>query len=350
MLTIYYHRDFDGIASAAILAHILGAVRGEGDLSWRGVNHDVRAGWERFSKRDRFAVVDFFFHPRAEYWFDHHPTTFIKESWKELYTPSDTHRWNTSALSCPPVILEHAEARWGYEIPDRFRELHRWSDKIDGARFDSVEEVLFDDAPALRIMRALTVAPTPSWSDRIVTALVDSDLETVASSEEIEKRHQRACSNREKALKQFPPTVMHIRDSVLMYDASSNSIRRERFAPFYHHPEVHFAVGIIPTRGVAAHHRWRESLESARRRDRHRGHLRDLRGRRAQGGRRGQPREPSGVPARRAGDHAQAARGGAAARALEWVNQEPPSIKRLLTPETSAATPRGTSPAGAGAG
>jgi hypothetical protein len=35
---------------------------------------------------------------------------------------------------------------------------------------------------------------------------------------------------------------------VLVYDASSNNIRRERFAPFYHYPDVHYAVGVIPTR------------------------------------------------------------------------------------------------------
>ena len=35
---------------------------------------------------------------------------------------------------------------------------------------------------------------------------------------------------------------------VLLYDASSNRIRRERFAPFFHHPEMSYAVGVIPTR------------------------------------------------------------------------------------------------------
>ena len=35
---------------------------------------------------------------------------------------------------------------------------------------------------------------------------------------------------------------------MLFYDAASSKIRRERFAPFYHHPEVSYAVGVIPTR------------------------------------------------------------------------------------------------------
>ena len=35
---------------------------------------------------------------------------------------------------------------------------------------------------------------------------------------------------------------------VVHYDASSNKIRRERFAPFFHHPEAFYTVGVIPTR------------------------------------------------------------------------------------------------------
>lgn len=248
-MKIYYHRDFDGIASAAILAHILREVRGEVSVSWSGVNHDVRPRWRNFSADERFAVVDFFYHPRAEYWFDHHPTTFIVPEWKENYVPTVRHRWDTDAPSCPPVILAHAEEHWGYRPPARFLELRDWSNKIDAARFESVEEVLFATAPALRIMRALTVAPSPDWSDFIVRQLIDEDLATVAALSEIDKRHERACKNREKALEQFPATVVDIEDDVLMFDATSNDIRRERFAAFYFHPEVHFSVGMIPTRG-----------------------------------------------------------------------------------------------------
>jgi len=35
---------------------------------------------------------------------------------------------------------------------------------------------------------------------------------------------------------------------VLLYDASSSKIRRERFAAFYHHPRIRYSVGVIPTR------------------------------------------------------------------------------------------------------
>ena len=246
-LRIHYHRDFDGMVSASILARILRERSGE-SVVWRSVNYDQRDDWENFERDRRFAIVDFHFHPRAEYWFDHHPTTFLTEELRAQYAPSDRWAWDESSPSCPPLILGHAARHWGYEAEPRFVEMARWSDVVDAARYASVEQAVFGEEPALRIARALTVAPSPEWVDTLVGALVEGDLATVASREDVEKAHQRASRNRDRALEQFPPTVSSKKDGVLLYDASSNQIRRERFAPFYHHPDVHYSVGVIPTR------------------------------------------------------------------------------------------------------
>ncbi|MEM6675541.1 MAG: hypothetical protein AAF726_22010 [Planctomycetota bacterium] len=245
-LRIRYHRDFDGMVSGAVLAHVL-RERGESPILL-SVNYDERKNWDDFEAGRRFAVVDFHFHPRAEYWFDHHPTTFLSKELRERYEPSDRWLWDESSLSCPPLILAHAKEHFGYEPPDRFVEAAYWSDIIDAARFESVDQAIFGDDPALRIMRALTAAPNPSWVDEIATALVDSSLTDVALRADVEKVHERASRNRDKALEQFPPTVQWVRGGVVFYDASSSKIRRERFAPFYHHPQVSYAVGVIPTR------------------------------------------------------------------------------------------------------
>ena len=247
-LRIHYHRDFDGMVSAAVLAVVLGDARGESAVAWSSVNYDQRSNWESFSLDERFAIVDFHFHPRAEYWFDHHPTTFLSPELRAAYAPSDRWRWDEDSPSCPPLILRHAGEHWGYEAPERFAEMARWSDVIDAARYESVDQAVFGDQPALRISRALTVAPSPEWIDSLVEAMTRENLEQVASRPDVEKAFQRASRNRDRALQQFPPTVQSVQADVLLYDASSNQIRRERFSAFYHHPEIHYSVGVIPTR------------------------------------------------------------------------------------------------------
>jgi hypothetical protein len=246
-LRIHYHRDFDGMVSAAVLAVILRETKGESPV-WSSVNYDQRERWSEFEAGKRFAIVDFHFHPRAEYWFDHHPTTFLGDELRAAYAPSERWRWDERSPSCPPLILSHAREHWGYEAPPRFAEMAQWSDIVDAARYTSVEQAVFGEEPALRIARAFTVAPTVDWGDQLVDAMTTGDLESVASRPDVEKAHQRASRNRDRALEQFPPTVLNRRDGVILYDASSNQIRRERFAAFYHHPEMHYSVGVIPTR------------------------------------------------------------------------------------------------------
>ena len=75
-LCIHYHRDFDGMVSAAVLAWMLERKTGERP-TWRSVNYDQREDWLGFQAGKRFAIVDFHFHPRAEFWFDHHPPPFL---------------------------------------------------------------------------------------------------------------------------------------------------------------------------------------------------------------------------------------------------------------------------------
>ncbi len=245
-LRIHYHRDFDGMVSAAVLAAIL---RERGDeVVWESVNYHQRDDWDNFAAGTRFAVVDFHFHPRAEYWFDHHPTTFLTPELRAQYAPSDRWCWDETSPSCPPLILAHAEQHWQYETPERFREMAHWSNVVDAAQFVDVEQALFGDAPALRISRSLYVSSDPNWLDVLVGEMAKSTLDEIAARPDVEKAWQRAARNRDRALEQFPPTVESVESSVLLYDASSNAIRRERFASFFHHPEIHYSVGVIPTR------------------------------------------------------------------------------------------------------
>lgn len=246
-LTIHYHRDFDGMVAGAVLAHIVRG-RGEGPVELTSVNYDQRRDWKNFGEGTRFAIVDFHFHPRAAYWFDHHPTTFLSPELRAKYEPSESWRWDETAPSCPPIILRHAAEHWGFEAPERFKDMAHWSDIIDAAKFKDVEQAIFGEEPALRIMRSLTVAPTTTWVDELAEALTTGTLEDVASRPDVEKAHGRASRNRDKALEQFPPTVQSKREGVLLFDAASGKVRRERFAPFFHHPDLHYAVGVIPTR------------------------------------------------------------------------------------------------------
>ena len=247
-MRIYYHRDFDGMASAAILADALESCGLETDVNWSGVNFDKTLNWESFAMGQFFAVVDFHYHARAKYWFDHHPTTFLLPGDEERYVPDDNHCFDPEAKSCPPIILKHAIEKWGYEPRPIYEDLARWSDIIDSASFGSADQSLFGTEPAIRISRALTCAPDLSFHDKIVKLMRTKALVQIANDPTVEKCYERSCRNRENALENFSKNITVTSPSALMADLRSKKIRRERFAPFYLHPEIHYAITLLPTR------------------------------------------------------------------------------------------------------
>lgn len=265
-MIVYYHRDFDGIASAAILAEALEATGREQGVRWAGVNFDRTLDWESFGAGQRFALVDFHYHPRAVYWFDHHPTAFLEPGHEAAYAESDTHKFDPTAPSCPPIILAHAVARWGFQPPAHFADLVKWSNIIDAARFGSAEQALFGREAAIRISRALTCAPDYAWHDRLVLLLRGRSLVQVAADSDVERCYERSSRNRDHALEAFPAHVLERTAHALFADLRSKKIRRERFAPFYLHPELHYAVTLLPTRAgvhiTAASNPWNRPPES----------------------------------------------------------------------------------------
>lgn len=247
-LKIYYHRDFDGISAGAMLAQALEDTGREKDVEWSGVNFDRTMEWDQFGLGERFAVVDFHFHRRAEYWFDHHPTTFLTPEDESLFVEDDKRSFDPTSPSCPPIILKHARETWGWDPGDRWDELVHWSNIIDAAGFKHAKQALFDMDPALRIMRALTAAPNYQFHDRVFHLIRTQSLMQVAADVDVDDAYQRAARNRDRAIEAFPATMRERSVTAMLADLRSKKIRRERFAPFYLYPELHYAVTMLPTR------------------------------------------------------------------------------------------------------
>lgn len=265
MLRIHYHRDFDGAAAAAILASALEATGREERVSWSGVNYDARLDWERFSEAERFAVVDFHFHPRAVYWFDHHPTAFLDEADRQSFRNDENRCFDPDSPSCPPIILRHAQQHWGYQPLPWFEELASWSDVVDAAAYDSADQALFDTAPALRLSRSLSASPDLSYADRLVGLMREMPPDGVAEQPEVRAAWTRAERNRDKALESYSSTIVAREARVVLCDQRSKKIRRERFAPFWHAPELQHAVVLLPTRAgphiTVSENPWNRPLE-----------------------------------------------------------------------------------------
>src|SRR5688572_29664357 len=130
---LYFHSPcFDGIASAVLALDFLEVSQNWKFNDLRGVDYDRRDGWLSQSPNKPFAVVDFLYHPNAEFWADHHQTSFLtiplRRDFKEqqnLY-----HIYNPRIGSCAMLLWRVLQERFNYQN-SRYAALARWAHKID---------------------------------------------------------------------------------------------------------------------------------------------------------------------------------------------------------------------------
>src|SRR5690349_15656743 len=83
---LYFHYPcFDGLVSGALAWEFLEKERGWNITRLVPVDYTLRKGWLASKPKAPFAVVDFLYHPRADFWADHHQTAMLNRAAKASY-------------------------------------------------------------------------------------------------------------------------------------------------------------------------------------------------------------------------------------------------------------------------
>lgn len=244
--TLYLHFPcFDGVASGVLATEFL-EIKGWSVTNFIPVNYEIRAEWLQMKLPVCSAVVDFLYHPDAQFWADHHITSFLRE---DLRVDSNRRRsqWNLydeHAGSCALLLWENIGQVFTRDVV-RFKELTDWADKIDSARYSSVREAILGDAPALRVRASLALKSQNGYCEFLVRALRDRSLADVAQLPEVKNRFEEVRILTELGLNRFRG-VARLRSETVIFDLES---RKDdivsRYAPFYFFPEARYSVGII---------------------------------------------------------------------------------------------------------
>jgi hypothetical protein len=187
-LKILYHGNcFDGCASAAVFGRYF--VEREGGrldgVAYVPVHHQPGESFPSDAfDADVNACVDFRFSPSPalHWWFDHHASAFSTPGDRAVFERDATGRkfWDPAAPSCTGFIARVLAERFGWEADD-LRELVRWADVIDAARFPSAAIAVRLDDPALRIMALLEGTKEPHVPIRIIEAMQRRPLAEIAA-------------------------------------------------------------------------------------------------------------------------------------------------------------------------
>lgn len=250
---LYFHSPcFDGAVSAALASDFLERVKGASSVTLHGVNYNLRKRWLTNALRRPCAVVDFLYHPDVDLWADHHPTAFLNSEVRRDYENRQNAEifYDSQATSCAILLWQ----RWAPQIGEpgiRYEELVQWADKIDSARYASVEEAVMLKAPALKINLALGTSRDRMFSHRLVHLFRDKTLEEVAADPEVRKEYERGWQLQQRGMEKLRGAIELNKDGIAIFDMEANGLMLNRYAPFHFFPRARYSAGIVRVGGNA---------------------------------------------------------------------------------------------------
>jgi hypothetical protein len=246
-VTLYFHYPcFDGLVSCVLAWQFLAKSKRWEVTRFSPVNYDDRKNWISSAPESPFAVVDFLYHPRASFWADHHVTTFVSE---EVRADFERRRedfcllLDARAPSCASILWKHFGS---FLEEDRFAEMVLWADKIDSARYESVREAIFGEAPALRINSTLMLKNELEYCRLLVQGLASKDLSRVAELPEVRDRYAEVRGRREAGLERMRGKVRLEVGNIVTFDieASGNDLI-SRYSPYYFFDGARYSIGVV---------------------------------------------------------------------------------------------------------
>ncbi|HEV8640704.1 MAG TPA: hypothetical protein VGV13_06375 [Methylomirabilota bacterium] len=244
--SLYFHSPcFDGIASAVLAWDFL-ETRGD----WtnpilRAVNYDQRGHWLTSPLKAPAAVVDFLYHPNASFWADHHLTTFLDAA-AQAHFSGRREPWllyDAEADSCAGLLWRRFLADFGHRNA-LYADLVAWADKLDAARYESVDEAITGTTPALRLALGLAAGDPGDYCETLVRALRDLHLEEVANLPTARERYAKARALFDAGLDRFKRAAHLEGDDIVVFDVDATDVLVSRYAPYYFYPHARYSIGI----------------------------------------------------------------------------------------------------------
>lgn len=249
--TLYFHYPcFDGLVSGVLAWEFLEKHQNWHITEFCPANYKMRDRWLKDKLKKPCAIVDFLYHPRADFWADHHQTSILTPQAEADFRKRRGKAclfFNDRAPSCATLLYRHLKRFLNHK--PHFREMVYWAEKIDSASYSSVEEAILGDTPALRIGRSLLLEEEengPGYAYFLLQEMRAHDLSCVAALDEVKWREKQVRRSLEKGLKSVRARARLEKGDVLVFDARRNRDQMiSRYAPYYIAPNARYSIGIV---------------------------------------------------------------------------------------------------------
>lgn len=178
---------FDGAASAAVFSRMLAAIEVPPlAFAFRACTYGPGPNVisDAVFDGEINALLDFRYStsPRLSWYFDHHKTAFVSPVERDHFASDRSgRRFHDDAYgSCTRLVADVARERFGFRDPG-LDELVTWAETIDAARFDTPDQAVSRELPALQIMSVIEHKGDGPFLGKVVPLLASKPLGEIAA-------------------------------------------------------------------------------------------------------------------------------------------------------------------------
>jgi hypothetical protein len=252
---VFYHdRCFDGACSASLFTrfHRECIAAGAG-YEYHGLVHRTGALFDEIEfTGDENAIVDFKYSasPRITWWFDHHLSAFLtpedQQHFQRCLQDPDcaAHKFfDPSYISCTSFLAHIASTRYGFDTAP-VKELIRWADIVDGAKYESPQAAVEMAQPAMKLTMIIESSQDDSFIPRLIPLLTEMPLDQVLSQPFVSELLPPLLERHREAL-DLIRTRSEERNGTIFFDITDVPLEGyNKFIPYYLYPQATYSIGL----------------------------------------------------------------------------------------------------------
>lgn len=256
---LFFHDDLDGRASAAVFIDFLRSKKSR-VARLIPVEHDLKDIWLKKDALNRIAgtkklnpaiIVDFPYHPQATFWYDHHPGAIRLPEWEAKYQPSAFKRLETTYASACHLVYDSLIQEFGYVPAPHIKELVRWADVVDSARYKNPFQTFALREPALQVSSFISAeaAEAAKRGERtdalawLIELMATHGIDRASRDKRVQDVIVRVREDSKKSLSFYRKNLI-VNGIVAIIDTSDLETRKLRYAPYYLSNTAIFALAI----------------------------------------------------------------------------------------------------------
>lgn len=219
--------------------------RGDKIISFHPINYfaGLQKKWPRFKFKEPFILVDFRYHPKANFWFDHHFSTFISKNWQSNFANDKTHYFAPKFKSCCGAIIFHLGKHFGYQPPRHIKELLKWADIVDSASYKSARQAIELKESGLRLAMFLGSYSYQLHQKEIIERLASEPISKIIKLPLITEKLKKLDHEAEKAKKIFR-NISTLKGKSMLIDTTKTKTFVSPYLGYLLCPQIGYCVRV----------------------------------------------------------------------------------------------------------